>query len=76
MINSQDFNFSFSGLKTAVLYEIKRLKEDKKLDLQKKCDVSLAFQNAAVECLVKKSVNAMQKEICHQLVLSGGVAAY
>ena len=75
MINSQDFNFSFSGLKTAVLYEIKRLKKDKKLDLQKKCDVSLAFQNAAVECLVKKSVNAMQKENCHQLVLSGGVAA-
>ena len=75
MINSQDFNFSFSGLKTAVLYEIKRLKEDKRLDSQKKCDVSLAFQNAAIECLVKKSVNAMQKENCNQLVLSGGVAA-
>ena len=75
MINSQDFNFSFSGLKTAVLYEIKRLKEEKKLDSQKKCDVSLAFQNAAIECLVKKSVNAMQKENCNQLVLSGGVAA-
>ena len=75
MINSQDFNFSFSGLKTAVLYEIKRLKEDKRLDSQKKCDVSLAFQNAAIECLVKKSVNAMRKENCNQLVLSGGVAA-
>ena len=37
MINSQDFNFSFSGLKTAVLYEIKRLKEDKSLDSQTKC---------------------------------------
>jgi len=75
MINSQDFNFSFSGLKTAVLYEIKRLKEDKRLNFQKKCDVSLAFQNAAIECLVKKSVNAMRKENCNQLVLSGGVAA-
>ena len=75
MINSQDFNFSFSGLKTAVLYEIKRLKEDKRLDSQKKCDVSLAFQNAAIECLVKKSVNAMRKENCNQLVLSGGGAA-
>ena len=75
MINSQDFNFSFSGLKTAVLYEIKRLKEDKRLDSQKKCDVSLAFQNAAIECLVKKSLNAMRKENCNQLVLSGGVAA-
>ena len=75
MINSQDFNFSFSGLKTAVLYEIRRLKEDKRLDSQKKCDVSLAFQNAAIECLVKKSLNAMRKENCNQLVLSGGVAA-
>ena len=75
MINSQDFNFSFSGLKTAVLYEIKRLKEDKRLDSQKKCDASLAFQNAAIECLVKKSLNAMRKENCNQLVLSGGVAA-
>ena len=75
MINSQDFNFSFSGLKTAVLYEIKRLKEDKRLDSQKKCDVSLAFQNAAIECLLKKSLNAMRKENCNQLVLSGGVAA-
>ena len=75
MINSQDFNFSFSGLKTAVLYEIRRLKEDKRLDSEKNCDVSLAFQNAAIECLVKKSVNAMRKENCNQLVLSGGVAA-
>ena len=44
---------------------------NKKINL----DMLEEFQNAAVECLVKKSVNAMQKENCHQLVLSGGVAA-
>lgn len=75
MINSKDLNFSFSGLKTAVLYEIKRLKKEKKLDAQKKFDISLAFQDAAIECLVKKSCDAMAKENCVQLVLSGGVAA-
>ena len=75
MINSSDLNFSFSGLKTAVFYEVKRLREEKKLSRQKKCDISLSFQDAAIECLVKKSIKAMRIENCNQLVLSGGVAA-
>ena len=75
MINSPDLNFSFSGLKTAVFYEVKRLGEEKKLSGQKKCDISLSFQDAAIECLVKKSIKAMRREGCNQLVLSGGVAA-
>jgi N6-L-threonylcarbamoyladenine synthase len=75
MINSPDLNFSFSGLKTAVFYEVKRLVEEKKLSGQKKCDISLSFQDAAIECLVKKSIKAMRREGCNQLVLSGGVAA-
>jgi N6-L-threonylcarbamoyladenine synthase len=75
MINSPDLNFSFSGLKTAVLYEVKRLKTEKKFDKQTKYDISLAFQDAAIDCLVKKSIKAMRREDCNQLVLSGGVAA-
>tara|TARA_B100000989_G_scaffold181143_1_gene136184 strand:- start:39 stop:719 length:681 start_codon:yes stop_codon:yes gene_type:complete len=75
MINSLDLNFSFSGLKTAVLYEVKRLKTEKKFDKQTKYDISLAFQDAAIDCLVKKSIKAMRQEDCNQLVLSGGVAA-
>ena len=75
MINSPDLNFSFSGLKTAVFYEVKRLEEEKKISGQKKCDISLSFQDAAIECLVKKSIKAMRREGCNQLVLSGGVAA-
>ena len=45
MINSSDLNFSFSGLKTAGFYEVKRLREEKKLSRQKKCDISLSFQD-------------------------------
>ena len=70
-----DLNFSFSGLKTAVFYEVKRLKTDKKFYKQTKYDISLAFQDAAIDCLVKKSIKAMRREDCNQLVLSGGVAA-
>ena len=75
MINSPDLNFSFSGLKTAVLYEVKRLKTEKKFNNQTKYDIALAFQDAAIDCLVKKSIKAMRREDCNQLVLSGGVAA-
>ena len=75
MINSPDLNFSFSGLKTAVFYEVKRLKTEKKFYKQTKYDISLAFQDAAIDCLVKKSIKAMRREDCNQLVLSGGVAA-
>ena len=75
MINSPDLNFSFSGLKTAVLYEVKRLKKEKKFNKQTKYDIALAFQDAAIDCLVKKSIKAMRREDCNQLVLSGGVAA-
>ena len=75
MLKTQNINFSFSGLKTAVLYEVRRQQESNSLDEQKVADIALAFQDAAIECLVVKSIKAMDQEDCSQLVLSGGVAA-
>ena len=75
MMNSKDLNFSFSGLKTAVLYEVRRQQETNSLNDQKIADIALAFQDAAIDCLVEKSLKAMLQENCGQLVLSGGVAA-
>ena len=75
MLKSKNLNFSFSGLKTAVLYEVRRQQEADSLDQQKIADIALAFQEAAIECLVEKSIKAMYQEECNQLVLSGGVAA-
>lgn len=74
MINSKDFNFSFSGLKTAVLYETKKHPE-----LMKKPDYIAAlcqeFQNAATEVLIAKTIRAAQKYHPHSILLAGGVSA-
>ena len=75
MIDSKDLNFSFSGLKTAVLYKVKALSEKEDLSENTVNDIAFEFQNAAIDCLVKKSLKACLSERSQSLVLSGGVAA-
>ena len=75
MIDSNDLNFSFSGLKTSVLYKVKDLSEIDELSEDKVNDIAFEFQNAAIDCLVKKSLKACKIEGSQSLVLSGGVAA-
>jgi N6-L-threonylcarbamoyladenine synthase len=72
MEKSEGLDFSFSGLKTAVLYEVKKLK---KIDSQTKNELAFAFQKAAVEHLVQKAVLAVRKYQPKTFILSGGVAA-
>ncbi len=69
MINSKDLNFSFSGLKTAVLYA---LRDDPKIN---KAVLAKEFQNAAVEVLVFKTLKAVEKYNPKTLIVAGGVAA-
>ena len=74
MINSKDFNFSFSGLKTAVLYLLRdqpELLESRK----SKAAVAAEFQNAIVETLVVKTVRAAKESGAKTVILGGGVAA-
>jgi len=75
MIDSNDLNFSFSGLKTSVLYKVKDLSEIDELSTDNVNDIAFEFQNAAIDCLVKKSLKACKIEGSQSLVLSGGVAA-
>ena len=75
MIDSNDLNFSFSGLKTSVLYKVKDLSEIDELSTDNVNDIAFEFQNAAIDCLVKKSLKACKFEGSQSLVLSGGVAA-
>lgn len=74
MINSDDFNFSFSGLKTAVLYETKKHPE-----LMKEpayiAAICREFQNAATEVLIAKTIRAAQKYHPRSVLLAGGVSA-
>ncbi|HWH46786.1 MAG TPA: tRNA (adenosine(37)-N6)-threonylcarbamoyltransferase complex transferase subunit TsaD [Burkholderiales bacterium] len=70
MLASGDLNFSFSGLKTAVLTLVRR--EDPELV---KADIAASFQQAIVEVLVTKSAGALAREGLDQLVVAGGVGA-
>jgi N6-L-threonylcarbamoyladenine synthase len=67
------YNFSFSGLKTAVLYLVRRLEEGGKgLPL---ADLAASFQAAIVDVLVEKTRLAAQEHGVKQVLLVGGVAA-
>ena len=74
MLHSKDFNFSYSGLKTAVLYLLRDLNQNK-LDEQTKADIAASFQKAAIDVLIKKTLKAAEKFKVRSLFLSGGVSA-
>jgi N6-L-threonylcarbamoyladenine synthase len=71
MLNSGDLNFSFSGLKTAVL----TMANNNNGDLQTKADIAYEFQEAVTEILTAKSMSALRQTGLDQLIVSGGVGA-
>jgi N6-L-threonylcarbamoyladenine synthase len=73
MLHSGDLDFSFSGLKTAVLTQIRKL--DATLDEQTKADVAASFQAAVVDVLVAKCLKACQEAGIRTLIVAGGVGA-
>ncbi len=75
MLYSKDFNFSFSGLKTAVLYLVRDLGGLEKISDKTKAQIALEFENAAIECLAYKTAKAMEKYKIKTLIVAGGVAA-
>jgi tRNA N6-adenosine threonylcarbamoyltransferase len=72
LINSSDFDFSFSGLKTAVLREVE---SNKKLGSFRVSQISYSLQKAIFKVLIKKTFNAIKKYNAKSLVLGGGVTA-
>ena len=74
MIHHKNYNFSFAGLKTAVLYFVK----DKGLkikDIGLKADICASFQQAVVDVLVAKALRAAKEFKAKSISLSGGVSA-
>ena len=71
--NDDSFDFSFSGLKSAVinLYH----NETQRGNTINKEDLCTSFTNVVVESLTSKTIKALKKYDCHNLVLAGGVAA-
>ena len=79
MLHSGDLDFSFSGLKTAVLNQVKKFPEKNITDAtevaQFHADLARAFVESLVAVLVSKSERALKQTGCKHLVLAGGVGA-
>ncbi len=86
MLNNKNYNFSFSGLKTAVLYYVRaNIGVDfsrpqtktgaQALPLQLQTNICASFQAAAVDVLVQKTIRAVKEFQAKSVSLSGGVSA-
>jgi N6-L-threonylcarbamoyladenine synthase len=89
MINQKNFDFSFAGLKTALLY---KLKNDNKADWkdinlravsgkhknlapESRADIAASYEKAIIDCLVSKSFKAVGEYGARSVTISGGVSA-
>jgi len=74
MLNEENFNFSFSGLKTSVRYFIQKNFKDG-MDNQVLSDIAASLQEAIIDVLVHKTINAAKYYNCRNISISGGVSA-
>lgn len=74
MIKNQDYNFSFAGLKTAVLYSLKKYSPST-ISHQLKANMCASFQQAAIDVLLYKIFKAAQEFKTKTIIVSGGVSA-
>ena len=74
MLNRPGFDFSFSGLKTAVMLEVRKAEAAEMLD-QQRADIAASFQRAAIDTLVGRSLQAATKNDLDRIIVSGGVGA-
>jgi len=72
MIHSKDLDFSFSGLKTAVLYLTQRFGT---IDDQTKKGIAREIEDSIVETVVKKTTDAIDAFNAQSLIIGGGVIA-
>ena len=70
-----ELNFSFSGLKTAILREVNALKTQKRFDNTTISQLSYEVQETITDVLIKKTVRAAEKFGVQSILLSGGVSA-
>ncbi|MFH1192379.1 MAG: tRNA (adenosine(37)-N6)-threonylcarbamoyltransferase complex transferase subunit TsaD [bacterium] len=75
MIKNNDFDFSFSGLKTAVLYLVRKLEKEKSLNESIIAGICAEFQQAVIDVLVHKTIATAKKYKVKSVLLAGGVAA-
>ena len=74
MLNRSGFDFSFSGLKTAVMLVVRKADEEGVLQEQR-ANIAASFQRAAVDTLVGRALQAAKSEQLERIVIAGGVGA-
>ena len=72
MLKKPGFDFSFSGLKTAVMLEVRKAESTGRLN---KADVAASFQRAAVDTLIGRAIKAAKSQGLDRIVVAGGVGA-
>jgi len=75
MLRRPGLDFSFSGLKTAVMLKVRELEKTGAMTNRARADLADAFQQAVVDTLVAKSLRAVKQTACRRLVIAGGVGA-
>lgn len=74
-VKRSPLDFSFSGLKTAVLYQVNRQKKEfGSLSEEERCDIAASFQHTAFWDVIRKSLLAASTFACKAIFLGGGVA--
>lgn len=73
MINEENYDFSFSGLKSAFINTVHNAKQ--KGETLSQNDLATSFQHAVVDVLVDKTIRAAEEYEVKQIILAGGVAA-
>lgn len=75
MLHSHDFNFSFSGLKTSVLYLLRDLGGLEKISDETKMEIAREFEDSVCDVLIKKTLVAAKKYKAKSIIVGGGVSA-
>jgi len=75
MINQKNYNFSFSGLKTAVLYDFQKRSPEIAQSDEYKIAMSHEIQQAIVDVLVSKTARAAKEFTAKSIIVGGGVSA-
>lgn len=75
MIHQKNYDFSFAGLKTAVLYDFLERKKEEKESIEYKEEMAKEIQEAVIEVLLEKTMRAVKEFRARSLILGGGVVA-
>jgi N6-L-threonylcarbamoyladenine synthase len=75
MMHTKDYDFSFSGLKTAVLYDYKARSEKERVSKEYIQEMAAEIQQAIIDVLMRKTFKAAEEYNVKSIILGGGVSA-